>query len=146
MADTAFYETSAQVIPLLLLAAGVETQWLPNLRPLHGGETSRLKARLDAVVLPGAALLILAGELAALHTSLAWDPTALQQRLTLLALLLGCLGVFTPILNAVAQTTSKALEPYGESQLARRAGLAAIRMVQLTVVVLSVLVIIGVVP
>jgi|tagenome__1003787_1003787.scaffolds.fasta_scaffold19601619_1 hypothetical protein len=142
MTDLTFYETSAQVIPLLLLAAGVETQWLQNLRPLE--ETvSRRKTRLEAVSLLVAALVVFAGELAALNVSLTGAPAELEKRLVILALLLGCFGVFTPILNSIIRATQPNLARYGDARVGRAAGMIAIRLVHATVALTGALTVFG---
>jgi hypothetical protein len=123
--DVSFYETSAQVIPLLLLAAGLETGFLKNLRPFATPEERARHAPSDAIMLPLAVVLVLAGEVAALHASLVGHSGWLGERLTGVALLIGFWGVFTPILNAVIETMRETLDEHVDPDKPRRVSRAA---------------------
>jgi hypothetical protein len=141
----AFYEAAAQVIPLLILAAAVETRFLQNLRPLAGRQPGKKELISDAFLLPLAVLVMISGELAALHVTLVGEATGLEQRLTGLAILAGAFGVATPILNTIIATTTKNLEPYGEGcvKFARRTGVITMEAIHLGLVVLAGLVLAG---
>jgi hypothetical protein len=123
--DVSFYETSAQVIPLLLLAAGLETSFLKNLRPFAGEEERRKHAWTDAIYLSLGVALIMAGEVAALRASLVGHAGWLAERLTGIALLVGFWGVFTPLLNEVMATTTSMLDEHDIVGARRRAATAA---------------------
>jgi hypothetical protein len=122
--DVSFYETSAQVIPVLLLATVLEARFLGNLRPFAGPEERKKHAPRDAIMLPIAVALVLAGEAAALHASLVGDANGAAELLTGVALLVGFWGVFTPILNEVIQASNEMLDEHAITGRGRRAAKA----------------------
>jgi hypothetical protein len=127
MSDVSFYETSAQVIPLLLLAAVVETRFVDHLRPFE--PPTRRTAVSDAILLPLAGVVIFAGEVAALHASMAGTGSTFQKRLVAIALLLGLWGLLTPILNQIIAATTKTLDEQfrdGKPGIARVARVARV--------------------
>ena len=151
MSDVSFYETSAQVVPLLLLAAAVETRFLEDLRPFESRTERTRHAVSDAILLPLAVVILFAGEAAALHVSLVGTASWLEKRLTVVALLLGFWGLFTPILNQVIVTTMNALEEANEAKdgtpqvsgVAAKAGLWASKVMHAAIIAMGVLVMIG---
>lgn len=143
MGDLSFYEAAAQVIPILLLALAVETRFLENLRPFAVGSrrpTRRLLLQ-DAVLLPIAVVAMVAGELAALHVLLDGHASGLEQRLTVVALLVGAFGIATPILNLVTLATRRNLEDFGRrpAQFAEKFGGYTIRVIHVALIGLGVL-------
>jgi hypothetical protein len=147
MSDISFYETSAQVIPLLLLATVVETGFLKDLRPFESAAEHAQHALSDAILLPLAVVITFAGEVAALHVTLVGTASGIEQRLTGVALVLGFWGVFTPILNQVIAATMKHFPQDGGAprghRVAETAGRVASKVMHGAMVAIGILVLIG---
>lgn len=145
MSNLPFYEASAQVIPLLVLASAVETRFLENLRPDTSHKPRKFELVRDAFLLPLAVVVMIAGELAALHVTLVGRTTGVEQCLTALAVIAGAFGLATPILNTIIKTTTTSLEQYGDGYVtfARRCGTWTITGIHLVLLALAVLVVVG---
>jgi len=130
MNDVSFYNTVAQVLPVFLLAAAIESGFLKNLRPF-AESTPRWLGIVDAVALPLGVVVIMAGELAALHVVIGGQAGKVEHLIVVWALLAGAFGVTTPILNHVTLATMASLKRYGVrwTNFAKKVGTATICVV-----------------
>jgi hypothetical protein len=130
MEDVSFYSTVAQVLPVFLLAAAIESGFLENLRPFDES-IPRWVGIVDAVALPLGVVVIVAGELAALDVVIGGHVGKLEHLIVVWALLAGAFGVTTPILNKVTIATMASLNPYGVrwTNFAKLIGTVTIRVV-----------------